>query len=244
MQGIINAARMDFRQLNRMVKDYLNNEHSQITLNNVNGQRYIGDALRGEKTIIINGLPGNDLGMFMDGPSLLVNGNVQDSAANTMNDGLIVVHGNAGDTLGYGMRGGRVYVQGNVGYRAGIHIKAYQEKKPLLVIGGTAGDFLGEYMAGGIVVLFNLENEAAPVGKFCASGMHGGAIFIRGQVDARDYNNLELGHPTEEDLTLLHKIAGNYEEYFKKTVPAFGADDFVKIAPHTKRPYGKLYAGI
>lgn len=58
-----------------------------------------------------------------------------------MNDGRIVVHGDAGDAVGYAMRGGEIYVEGSAGYRAGIHMKAYQDKKPVIVIGGKAGSF-------------------------------------------------------------------------------------------------------
>mgnify|MGYP002508793462 CR=1 FL=1 len=57
---------------------------------------------------------------------------------------------------GYAMRGGKIFVKGNAGYRAGIHMKAYEEKKPVMVIGGTAGSFLGEYQAGGVIVVLGL----------------------------------------------------------------------------------------
>lgn len=43
------------------------------------------------------------------------------------------------------MRGGAIYVQGNAGYRAGVHMKAYGDRLPMIVIGGRAGSFLGEY---------------------------------------------------------------------------------------------------
>mgnify|MGYP002508363490 CR=1 FL=1 len=44
----------------------------------------------------------------------------------------------------------------NAGYRAGIHMKAYKDKVPVMVIGGTAGSFLGEYQAGGVIVVLGL----------------------------------------------------------------------------------------
>ena len=34
-----------------------------------------------------------------------------------------------------------IFVKGNAGYRAGIHMKAYKEKKPIMVIGGRAGSY-------------------------------------------------------------------------------------------------------
>lgn len=40
---------------------------------------------------------------------------------------------------GYSMRCGKIYVQGNAGYRAGIHMKVYKEKIPVMIIGRCAG---------------------------------------------------------------------------------------------------------
>ena len=99
--------------------------------------------------------------------------------ANTMNDGKLIVHGNCGDIMGYAMRGGEVYIQGYVGYRAGIHMKEYMDKIPLVVVGTKAGDFLGEYMAGGRIVVLGLGlGKDEPVaGKFFGTGMHGGKMF-------------------------------------------------------------------
>lgn len=57
------------------------------------------------------------------------------------------------------MRGGEIYVRGNAGYRAGIHMKAYRDKRPVMVIGGRTGSFLGEYQAGGYIIVLGLLDE-------------------------------------------------------------------------------------
>ncbi len=62
--------------------------------------------------IEVNGCAGNDMAMFMDGPTVEVFGNAQDGVGNTMNKGKVIVHGDAGDVLGYGMRGGKVFIEG------------------------------------------------------------------------------------------------------------------------------------
>jgi glutamate synthase domain-containing protein 3 len=161
-----------------------------------------------------------------------------------MNSGLIIVHGSAGDTLGYGMRGGEVYIRDNTGYRAGIHMKEYAEQKPVVVIGGTAGDFMGEYMAGGVMVVLNLNNEKQPIGDYCATGMHGGVIYIRGEVDSHLIKGGSVCQPDVNELKLLDKYITNYKNYFNKEVPPVNVDDFVKIMPGNKRQYGNLYIGI
>lgn len=68
---------------------------------------------------------------------------------------LFMVH--PADATGYAMRGGKIFVRGNAGYRAGIHMKAYKDKTPVLVIGGKAGSFLGEYQGRRIYNCFRLR---------------------------------------------------------------------------------------
>ena len=78
-----------------------------VKLVNVNGQRYIGNGITGnDLRIEIDGVPGGDMAMFMNGPTIVTFGNAQDGVANTMNAGTVIIHGDAGDVLGYGMRGG------------------------------------------------------------------------------------------------------------------------------------------
>jgi len=132
-----------------------------VKLTGVCGQRYIACGLRSTVHIDIEGVPGNDLAAFAEGPTVTVFGNCQDATANTMSSGLIVVHGSAGDVLGYAMRGGQVFVRDNVGYRVGIHMKSYQDMVPVIVVGGRSGDFLGEYMAGGVILVLGRSVPAS-----------------------------------------------------------------------------------
>ena len=145
----IDAAGLHYRDLNHRVREAAAAGETDLILDNVNGQRYIGAALDGGLRLTINGVPGNDLAVFMDGAEITVNGNAQDATANSMNRGAVIVRGNAGDIVGYAMRGGKIYVKGNVGYRVGIHMKSYGQQFPVIIFGGCARDFLGEYMAGG-----------------------------------------------------------------------------------------------
>ena len=84
------------------------------------GVRYIGCGLQ-SGTIELSETPGNALGAYLDGASIIAHCNVQDATGDTMNDGEIIIHGNTGDACGYGMRGGKIYVKGNAGYRQFRH---------------------------------------------------------------------------------------------------------------------------
>jgi glutamate synthase (NADPH) GltB3 subunit (EC 1.4.1.13) len=148
-----------YKALNRQIRASLSGGAKRVVLKGVLGQRYIAGGLNGDAEFYIYGTPGQDLGAFMNGPSLIVYGNAQDGVGNTMNAGKIVIHGKAGEIPGHSMRGGKIYIGGDVEYRAAIHMKEYLQQIPWLVIGGTAKDYCGEYMAGGRVVVLNLGRE-------------------------------------------------------------------------------------
>ena len=127
----IDARGIHYQELNAVIKDLFNAGKNEVLIKNIQGQRYIGNGIKGNYKIVIEGTPGNDMAAYMDGPVIIIYGNVQDAVANTMNNGEVIIHGNAGDTLGYAMRGGEVYVKGDVGYRVGIHMKEYLDKNRL-----------------------------------------------------------------------------------------------------------------
>lgn len=240
----INAEGLYYKVLNEKVHKAINKGYKKIILNNVCGQRYIGDGLRGEDIeIIINGVPGNDLAAFMDGPKIIVRGNAQDGVGNTMNAGEVIIHGDAGDIIGHSMRGGRIFVKGDVGYRVAIHMKAYKNLFPVVIVGGTAKDFLGEYMAGGLLVLLGLNTKKEIVGDFVGTGMHGGSIFIRGEVDERCLGKeVKITQPGEDDQVLLRQHLNAFCKYFDYSLSQILKKPFIKLYPYTHRPYGKLYA--
>ena len=239
----INAEGLHYRALNDLVHEAIDGGASEITIDNVLGHRYLGAGLRKGVRLILNGVPGNDLAAFMDGAEIIVNANTQDGSGNTMNAGRIVVHGDAGDLLGHSMRGGRIFVEGLVGYRCGVHCKAFGDQLSVIVAGRTAGDYLGEYIAGGIVVILNSEDvEESPVGSYAGTGMHGGAIFVRGLVEEWQIGaEVALTSPDDADWELLSSLVAEHCAEFGMDAGRFARADCEKVDPFSTRPYGKLY---
>jgi len=241
----VDALALSHRELNAKLRALIANGAKRIELHNVYGQRYIGTGLGKPVRIHIFGTPGNDLGAFMHGPRIIVHGNAQDGCGNTMDNGEIIVHGHAGDILGLSARGGKIFIKEDVGYRAGINMKEYQDKKPAAVIGGTAQDFLGEYMAGGILVVLglNLEEGERHKASFIGTGMHGGAIYVRGEVQpfqlGREVGVAELD---ESDSSFLAKLVGEFASHFNCNAAEILRHKFTKLFPLYLRPYGRLYA--
>jgi glutamate synthase domain-containing protein 3 len=241
----IDARGILYRELNARLRQVVSNGTERIELRNVYGQRYIGTDLDRPVEIDIFGTPGNDLGAFMNSPRIVVHGNAQDGCGNTMNNGEIIIHGHAGDILGLSARGGKIFVREDAGYRAGIHMKEFGDKKPMVVIGGTAQDFLGEYMAGGVLVLLGLTlgEGARHKANFIGTGMHGGSIYIRGEVEEFQLGKeVGVAELDENDYSLLKKLVDEFGRHFGYNAEAILKHRFTRLFPLYLRPYGRLYA--
>lgn len=245
----LDASELNHKELNDRLKECAIDGAEKIHLRNVYGQRYIGTRLHslkmGKKVEIeIFGTPGNDLGAFLSDHRIIVHGNAQDGVGNTMNEGEIVVEGRAGDVVAMSMRGGKIFIRDGVGYRAAMHMKEDLKKRPVLIIGGSAQDFLGEYMAGGIVILLGL-GDTSHRGNYIGTGMHGGVIYIRGDVRdsqlSKDVGAFELD---EMDKNILKQYIAEFLSYFDLGVDVMDVlkKNFLKLLPATKRPYGQVYA--
>ena len=241
--ALIDATGVYYRDLNSLLRSLDGNGIEKIEICNVYGQRYIGTDLDDHLSIDIYGTPGNDLGAFMRGPKITVHGNVQDGCGNTMDHGQIVVHGRAGDLVGHSMRGGKIFIRDDAGYRVGIHMKEYLGKRPFIVIGGTAQDFLGEYMAGGVLVVLgtNMKEEIRHNARFVGTGMHGGTMYIRGEVRHLG-EEVEVTDLKEEDFKLLRSLVDEFYSYYGLDAEKILESKFNKLVPVSSRPYGNLYA--
>ncbi|HOD93280.1 MAG TPA: glutamate synthase [Clostridia bacterium] len=206
------------------------------------GVRYLacGDK---DNQYIISGTPGNALGAYLDGGNITVYGNAQDATGDTMNAGEITIHGSTGDAAGYAMRGGQIYIKKDAGYRAGIHMKQYKDKLPVMVIGGTAGSFLGEYQAGGIILVLGIGHERRSIaGNFCATGMHGGIMFLRTEnVPKSMPSQVSVLNAKAEELKLIEDYITRYCEKFNEDKYKIMDSNYLVIRPNSNNPYRQLY---
>lgn len=239
----IDSLNMDYRLVNKKIRELAENGCNEICIMNVCGQRYIAAGFNFKNLgIRVNGVPGNDIGAFMEGPEVIVNGNVQDGTGNTMNSGRIVVYGDAGDISGHSMRGGEIFIKGNAGYRTGVHMKEYKDMRPVIIIGGKAGAFLGEYMAGGLIIVLGLQGGNS-LGNYGGTGMHGGTIYVRGKIPEVILGKEVMVFDVKKDeYSIIMPYVENFAKYFDLDIEEIFKSEFQKIVPVTHRPYGKIYA--
>ena len=235
---VIDVSGLDHKTIN----ESLRRAGGECALLHCCGQRFIAAGMS-DKKITIEGIPGNALGAYLNGASIVVNSNAQDQTGDTMNEGAIVIHGDVGDAAGYAMRGGRIFVRGNAGYRAGIHMKAYGAKSPAVVIGGRAGSFLGEYQAGGVIVVLGLDSDGqALVGDFPCTGMHGGKMFLRSDCSGVVFPEQVTARPaSEEDIAELKAHIEGFCDVFGYDPDTVLNSPFTVVTPDSKNPYMQMY---
>lgn len=111
------------------------------------------------------------------------------------------------------------------------------------MLGGRAGSFLGEYQAGGYIIVLGLSSHSPTVvERFCATGMHGGKIFLR--CDQLPYDLPRQVIAKKADGQDLSEI----EEYLEEYAREFGASQteilkkgFYVLTPDTQNPYQQIY---
>jgi glutamate synthase domain-containing protein 3 len=238
--------------LNEQLHKAADSGYKHIIVKNTLGQRFMCAGMEHKDVKVdIYGTPGNDLGVFMDGPTIEVHGSAEDQAGNTMNSGTIAIHGNAWDVTGLAARGGKLFVRGDGGYRIGIHMKEFNSMKPVVVYGGCAKEFFGEYMSGGILIALGLKFnngsiQDAPIRSVVASslgsGIHGGVIYVRGEVP-EEYLGVgaKVIPMTEEDGKMLKPILTEFCQYFNVPVKRLWDREIVKVAPASSRPFAAYY---
>ncbi len=235
---------MHYRDLNLEIRKRVKERITHFQLADVTGQRYIGAGLGHGVVLEIHGVPGQDLGVFNSGAKIIVHGNAQDGVGNTMNDGFIIVHGSVGDIPGHMVRNGKIYIKGSAGYRAGIMMKEYGRKHPVMIVGETIGDYVGEYMAGGSIIIlgYGLEKGKSPVTSHVASGMFGGEMWVRGYIESTQLGEGAVMHTvTSPDVDRILPHLSEYCEIFGMDLDRILSVPFTVIKRAGQRPYGNLY---
>jgi glutamate synthase domain-containing protein 3 len=100
-------------------------------------------------------------------------------------------------------------------------------------------------MAGGVLILLglNINDNDYHRARFIGTGMHGGAIYLRGNVN--DYQlgkEVGVAEPDKDDLRVIRRFVGEFAGHFGYATETLLDGKFKKLYPRWLRPYGRLYA--
>jgi len=157
---------------------------------------FAGDITNEHRTI--SGLAGNCTGAYTMGGVYEILGSVQANAFESSRAEGIIVHRHVDMMFANAFQGGFAYVRGSGDSRCFQQLRHSQQDKPppVAIVGERIGTYGFKMIAGGVGVVAGIgeighEEEMQPlVGRFLATGMMSGTVYVRGKVP-REY----IGRP-------------------------------------------------
>jgi len=87
-----------------------------------------------------------------------------------------------------------------------------------------------------------LGYSRAPIGSFTGTGMHGGKIFIRTEVELPPLPaQVTKEKATAEEIEEIKPYIEKFCKYFNLEAEQFFKDNYMVLKPNAKNPYKQLY---
>lgn len=213
------------REINREIKQYLQEGQTRIVLRNPGARHNLCVALltsgdRAPATVRLEGSAGYFCAGLIDGPTVEIAGSAGWGLAESMMGGRVVVEGSAGNGAAAAIRGGTVVIHGDAAARLGASMKG-----GLVVVGGNCGYMTGFMGQKGTLVVCGDAGEAF------GDSMYATVCFVGGRV-ADLGTDAVLAEVTDEDVTLVESALSHLPEGIRKTKPA--AREFKKVVAGRK----------
>lgn len=102
-------------------------------------------------------------------------------------------------------------------------------------------------MAGGLLVLLGMDSRlpGPVVGGHLATGMHGGELYVRGEIEPwRCGKDVAVFPATAEEMEALGGVLADCCAALAKNLDEVLAAPFVRVRPASLRPYSELYTSL
>jgi len=97
-------------------------------------------------------------------------------------------------------------------------------------------------MAGGLVILLRKDAHRIYAERGTGSGIHGGEIFIRGEIDPFSLGVGARSSPaTLEEIASITPFIQQYTDAFGGDLEQFTRSPFTRIVPGSTRPFANKY---
>jgi glutamate synthase domain-containing protein 3 len=221
----LDLKKMSSREVNRKLKELIKTE-DRIEIDNPHSIHNFATALIGQGKITVHGSTG-----FLEGPTIVVQGNTGWYTGDNMMSGEIVVEMNTGSNAAPSMVGGTMVIKGNSGSRAGWGMKG-----GTLIVCGNVGRWTGKMTLGGRIVVLG------EIGEGIGESMYDGVIHVLDPaVEQKLGGNVRVvpieGKEKKELKTLFKKYGIDQSvDEFKSIVPKiYGRHEYFLFKPTHKR---------
>ncbi len=210
----LDIAGMSTRDVNRKLRELIRQD-DDIVVENPHSVHNFATALKGKRTVSVEGSTGFYTGGFLQGPAIIIKGNTGLYTGDNMSAGEIIVEMNTGSNCAPSMVGGTIVVRGHSGSRAGWGMKGGN-----LIVCGNVGLWCGKMTLGGRIIFLG------KIGKGIGESMYNGVIHVLDpEVENKLGGNVTL-------ISIEDKEKKAVEALFKKYNIEQGVDDFKSIMPN------------
>jgi glutamate synthase domain-containing protein 3 len=89
--------------------------------------------------------------------------------------------------------------------------------------------------------VLGLDQAGEVLGYFCGTGMHGGSIYVRGEIKREKFpRQVRVCEANAEDLAKIEPYLKRYTALFHRKIPNDGKP-FWLLTPNSNDPYRQLY---
>lgn len=225
-KNIIDCSGLSSDQINYEIKNLLFNEVKNIILKNTDKKRNLLKGLKGDIKIEIIGNVDSYFADELDGPKVIVNGDVGDYSVCNMLNGKITVFGSCGNDFAGDVKSGEFYILENCSFNSFSNLSEGCK----VVIGGTPGNIFACGNKGGIIIILNLKGGKMFVddNSRWLERAKNESVFLRGDCKIlTDKFSLEKANDKDEDIYL--PLISEFARLFKYSLSEIKSKPFYRI---------------
>ena len=209
-------------EINFKVKELIFNNSRNIILKNTFDRHRLLNGLKGDVKIEILSSVGDEFACNLNGPRVIVIGNLGNYSLSEIKQGKVVVFGNSGNHFGIYSKSCQLYVYENCGTDSFSGL----DQSSFCVAGGLIGNNCGN--DGGTIVVLNLKGGTFFLENSFFSPDFKGVIYFRGNIKSAN-TGINLEKTTERDEDILLPLISEFSRLFKFSLSEIKSKDFFKV---------------
>lgn len=226
LENKVNCSDLSSDEIDYQVKNLIFNKFKYIVLTNAYGKRGLLQGLKGDIKIEVIGDVDSEFANDIDGPKIIVNGNIGDNSGCRLKNGKFTVFGSCGKCFGNDVKSGEFYIFENCGNNSFSNLDSSSKA----VLGGqNSGCFAADNS--GIIVLLNLKGGSIFLEEDFLRNESSGIVYIRGEKEKIKKENYKLliENTIEEDEDLYLPLISEFARLFNYSLSEIKSKPFNQV---------------
>ena len=226
LNQIIDCSVLSVNEINNSIKELISHNIKNVILKNANGKENLLEGLTGNIKIEVFGNTAPYFANKINGPKIIVNGDVGANSLCDVKQGKITVFGSCGNNFGGNVTSCEFYVLDNCGFDSFSNLTDLS----CAVIGGQVGKNFAGKTNGGKIIILNLKGGTMFLDDNSSwfHNFNDGFIYLRGEYKLNtDKFLLEKVNEKDEDVYL--PLVSEFARLFKYSLSDIKSKPIYKV---------------